>query len=252
MKKKDILFGKNTLTEALKSGSSIDQIYISKTAQAKDFKEIYELALQANIPIRKVPIEKINYILYPFYQHEKINHQGIIAFISEFEYQNIDDIYNLKLDEGKAPLFLYLDHLTDVRNFGAISRSALCFGVDAILLPSRNSVTVSADAQKTSAGALMHIPICRTENPLDTLRYFKDCGMQILGATEKSKVSFKKVDWSLPTILVLGSEGLGMHYKTLELLTEQITIPMHQDNFDSLNVSVSAGILLSESFSQRI
>jgi 23S rRNA (guanosine2251-2'-O)-methyltransferase len=252
MKKKDILFGKNTLVEALKTGSSIDQIYISKTAQAKDFKEIYELALQANVPIRKVPIEKINYILYPFYQHEKINHQGIIAFISEFEYQNIDDIYNLKLDEGKAPLFLYLDHLTDVRNFGAISRSALCFGVDAILLPSRNSVTVSADAQKTSAGALMHFPICRTENPLDTLRYFKDCGMQILGATEKSKVSFKKIDWTLPTILVLGSEGLGMHYKTLELLTEQITIPMLQDNFDSLNVSVSAGILLSEAFSQRI
>jgi 23S rRNA (guanosine2251-2'-O)-methyltransferase len=141
--------------------------------------------------------------------------------------------------------------LTDVRNFGAIARSALCFNIDAILIPNKNSVTVTADAIKTSAGALSQLPICRIDNPIEQLEYFIDCGFQIVGATEKSNQSYREIDWTLPSILVLGSEGRGISYNVIEKLTHKVTIPMDKTAFDSLNVSVSAGIILSEIFVQN-
>ena len=251
MKKKDILFGRNSIIESINSGQNIEQVYVAKNAHGEEIQKIFSICAEKNIPVRKVPIEKINYVLYPFYNDSKISHQGVVAFVSDYEYAKIEDIYLQKLDKGKHCTFIFLDNLTDVRNFGAIARSALCFNVDAILIPNKNSVTVTADAIKTSAGALSQLPICRIDNPIEQLEYFIDCGFQIVGATEKSNQSYREIDWTLPSILVLGSEGRGISYNVIEKLTHKVTIPMDKTAFDSLNVSVSAGIILSEIFVQN-
>lgn len=252
MKKKDILFGKNSIIEALKSGVTIEQILISKTSYGEEINRIFELAKASDVPVRKVPIEKINYLLYPFYGNtDKVSHQGVVATTSSFEYSKVEDIYFQKIDQGKNPVFVLLDRITDVRNFGAISRNAVCFDIDAIIIPTRNSVSVNADAIKTSSGALNMIPICRADDTIETINYLLDCGFQILGATEKSSKPMKNIDWTLPTLIVLGNENSGMSYQILEKLTDTITIEMNKEAFDSLNVSVSAGILFHSVYCHR-
>lgn len=249
MKKKDILFGKNSIVEALKNGTSIDAILISNNA--KEMGEIQALAKAADVPYKKVPIQKIEYILFPFYKHQSISHQGIVAILNEFDYSNLDDIYNFKLSEGKQPVFVYLDRMTDVGNFGAISRSALCFDIDAIIIPNKNSVTVNSQANKSSAGALSHIPVCRVDNIPEMLDYLSQCGFQLVGASEKATLSMTDIDYSLPTLIILGNENTGISLPVQKALTHHIKIPMNMERFDSLNISVSAGIIFSQIYQTR-
>ena len=249
MKKKDIIFGKNSIVEALKNGVNIDTIWISQTA--RDVGEIQQLAKANEVPIKKVPIQKIDYLIFPFYKPHEISHQGVVAILNEYDYAKLEDIYNFLIGEGKQPFFVFLDRITDVGNFGAIARSAVCFDVDAIIIPNKNSVSVNAQANKSSAGALAHIPICRVDNVWDTIDYLIQCGFQLLGATEKAKMSMDELDLNLPTLLVLGNENTGISLPVQKMLTHQIKIPMNTERFDSLNVSVAAGILFHQAYEAR-
>lgn len=249
MKKKDILFGKNAIVEALKNDTNIDTIWLSQTV--RDAQEIIQLAKQRDIPIKKVPIQKIEYLIYPFYKDMNVSHQGVVAILNEFSYSKVDDIYNFKLSEGKQPVFVLLDRITDVGNFGAIARSALCFDIDAIIIPNKNSVTVNAQANKSSAGALSHIPVCRVDNIWDCLDYLIQCGFQLVGASEKASLTIEEVDVTLPTLIILGNENTGISLPVQKMLTHQIKIPMNTERFDSLNVSVSAGILFSHIYNVK-
>lgn len=249
MKKKDIIFGKNSIVEALKNGGNIDVIWISQTA--RDVGEIMQLAKVNEVPIKKVPIQKIDYLIFPFYKPQEISHQGVVAILNEYDYAKLDDIYNFLISEGKQPFFVFLDRITDVGNFGAIARSAVCFDVDAIIIPNKNSVSVNAQANKSSAGALAHIPICRVDNVWETIDYLIQCGFQLIGATEKAKMSIDELDLNLPTLLVLGNENTGISLPVQKMLTHQIRIPMNTDRFDSLNVSVAAGILFHQAYEAR-
>ncbi len=249
MKKKDIIFGKNSIVEALKNGVNIDTIWISQTA--RDVGEIQQLAKANEVPIKKVPIQKIDYLIFPFYKPHEISYQGVVAILNEYDYAKLEDIYNFLMGEGKQPFFVFLDKITDVGNFGAIARSAVCFDVDAIIIPNKNSVSVNAQANKSSAGALAHIPICRVDNVWDTIDYLIQCGFQLLGATEKAKMSMDELDLNLPTLLVLGNENTGISLPVQKMLTHQIKIPMNTERFDSLNVSVAAGILFHQAYEAR-
>lgn len=249
MKKKDILFGKNSIVEALKNGVNIDTIWLSQTA--RDMGEIQLLAKKMEVPIKKVPIQKIEYLIFPFYKSREVAHQGVVAILNEFSYSKIDDIYQFLLDQGKSPFFVLLDRITDVGNFGAIARSAVCFDIDAIIIPNKNSVSVNAQANKASAGALSHLPICRVDNIWDTLDYMIQCGFQLIGATEKGQKVLEEIDLSLPTLLVLGNENTGISLPVQKMLNHQIKIPMNIERFDSLNVSVAAGILFQKVYESR-
>ena len=250
MKKKDIIFGKNAVAEALMNGASIDIVWISQ--QTKDTGEIQKLCKEREIPIKKVPVQKIEYLIYPFYRDQDVSHQGVVAIVNEFEYSRIEDIYDFIISEGKAPLFVLLDRITDVGNFGAIARSAVCFDVDAIIIPNRNSVSVNPQAIKSSAGALTQIPICRVDNVWEAVDYLVQCGFQIIGSSEKAKDGIETIDVSLPTLLVLGNENTGISLPMQKVLTHQVKINMNSEKFDSLNVSVSAGILFHQFYQQRI
>ncbi len=249
MKKKDIIFGKNAIVEALKNGSAVDTVWISQ--QSKDVGEIMRLCKELNVPTKKVPIQKIEYLIYPFYKDQNVSHQGVVAILNEFEYSRVEDIYDFIISEGKRPVFALLDRITDVGNFGAIARSAVCFDIDAIIIPNRNSVSVNAQAIKSSAGALSQIPICRVDSVWEALDYLMQCGCQVIGASEKGQDTLADIDTTLPTLLVLGNENTGISLPMQKMLTQQIKINMNTEKFDSLNVSVSAGILFHHFYNQK-
>jgi 23S rRNA (guanosine2251-2'-O)-methyltransferase len=250
MKKKDIIFGKNAVIEAIKSGATIDTVWISQ--QTKDTGEIQRLCKECDIPTKKVPSQKIDYLIYPFYKDQNVSHQGVVAIINEFEYSRIDDIYNFLIEQGRQPVFVLLDRITDVGNFGAIARSAVCFDMDAIIIPNRNSVSVNAQAVKASAGALSQIPICRVDNVWEALDYLVQCGFQVIGSSEKAQAGLEQIDVNLPTVLVLGNENTGISLPMQKVLTQSVKINMNSERFDSLNVSVSAGILFHHFFQKRV
>jgi 23S rRNA (guanosine2251-2'-O)-methyltransferase len=178
------------------------------------------------------------------------NHQGVIAQVAPIQYQEIDPILNQLFEQGEVPLFLILDRLTDVRNFGAIARTAECTGVHAIIIPDKDSVSVTGDAIKTSAGALNKIPVCRVNDLNSTIHYLKESGVQIAVSTEKTTNLIYEADFTVPLAVVMGSEENGVSMKILAEADIKAKIPM-VGSIDSLNVSVSAGIMLYEITRQR-
>ena len=193
--------------------------------------------------MQRVPVERINRIT-------KKNHQGVIAFISPITYQRTEDIVPFLFEQSKNPLLIMLDGLTDVRNFGAIARTCECAGVDAIIIPNKNSVSVNADAIKTSAGALHTLPVCREANLRNTIKFLKDSGFKIIAATEKGDYDYTKADYEGPTCIIMGAEDTGVSYDNLALCDEWVKIPM-LGTIESLNVSVAAGVLIYEAIKQR-
>ena len=174
----------------------------------------------------------------------------MIAFVSAVEYARVDTLVPTLYEEGKNPFLVLLDGITDVRNFGSIARTCDCAGVDAIILPSHNSVTVNADAVKTSAGALHTLPVCREKNITETLRYLKESGIKIVCATEKGKIQYTKSDYTSPVCIVMGAEDTGIPVEHLRMCDEWVSIPQF-GNIESLNVSVATGVLLYEAVRQR-
>ena len=201
------------------------------------------LVKDMHIPIQRVPVERIN-------RMTKKNHQGVVAFISPIAYQSVEQLVPTLFEEGKNPLFIMLDGITDVRNFGAIARTCDCAGVDAIIIPSKNSVSVNADAIKTSVGALHTIPVCRETNLTTTIKYLKACGFNIIAATEKGDYDYTKANYTLPTCIIMGAEDKGVAYEHLSLCDEWIKIPLY-GSIESLNVSVAAGVVIYEAIKQR-
>ncbi|HIZ04896.1 MAG TPA: 23S rRNA (guanosine(2251)-2'-O)-methyltransferase RlmB [Candidatus Phocaeicola gallistercoris] len=241
--KNEMIFGIRAVIEAIQAGKEIDKIIIKKDIQSELSKELLTVVKDMHIPIQRVPVERIN-------RMTQKNHQGVVAFISPIAYQSVEQLVPTLFEEGKNPLFIMLDGITDVRNFGAIARTCECAGVDAIIIPSKNSVSVNADAIKTSAGALHTIPVCRETNLTTTIKYLKACGFNIIAATEKGDYDYTKANYTLPTCIIMGAEDKGVAYEHLALCDEWIKIPLY-GSIESLNVSVAAGVVIYEAIKQR-
>ncbi|MGN0066950.1 MAG: 23S rRNA (guanosine(2251)-2'-O)-methyltransferase RlmB [Bacteroides sp.] len=239
----EMIFGVRAVIEALQAGKEIDKILIKRDIQSDLSKELFAALKGTTIPVQRVPIERLNRIT-------KKNHQGVVAFISPVTYQLTEQLVPFLFEEGKNPFFIMLDGVTDVRNFGAIARTCECAGVDALIIPNRDSVSVNADAIKTSAGALHKLPVCRELNLTATLRYLKESGFRIIAATEKGDYNYTEADYSGPLCIIMGAEDKGVSYDNLALCDEWVKIPM-RGTIESLNVSVAAGILIYEAIRGR-
>ena len=238
-----MIFGVRAVIEAIEAGKDIDKILVKRDIQSELSKELFTALKDKFIPVQRVPVEKINRIT-------RKNHQGVVAFISAVTYQKTEDIVPFLFEQGKTPLLVMLDGVTDVRNFGAIARTCECAGVDAIIIPSKNSVSVNADAMKTSAGALHTLPVCREHSLLSTIKFLKESGFKIVAATEKGDYDYTKANYQDPVCIIMGAEDTGIPYEHLSQCDEWIKIPL-LGHISSLNVSVAAGILIYEAVKQR-
>nr|WP_320038986.1 23S rRNA (guanosine(2251)-2'-O)-methyltransferase RlmB [uncultured Bacteroides sp.] len=243
MEKNEMIFGVRAVIEAIEAGKEIDKILVKKDIQSDLSKELFAAVKGTNIFVQRVPVERINRITTK-------NHQGVIAFVSAVTYYKVEDIVPTLFEEGKVPFFVMLDGVTDVRNFGAIARTCDCAGVDAIIIPSRNSVSVNADAMKTSAGALHTLPVCKEQSLTTAIKYLKDSGFKIVAATEKGDYDYTKANYKDPLCIIMGAEDTGVSYDHLALCDEWIKIPLF-GKIESLNVSVAAGVLIYEAVKQR-
>lgn len=238
-----MIFGVRAVIEAIEAGKEIDKILVKKDIQSDLSKELFAAVKGTNIFVQRVPVERINRITTK-------NHQGVLAFVSAVTYYKVEDVVPTLFEEGKVPFFVMLDGVTDVRNFGAIARTCDCAGVDAIIIPSRNSVSVNADAMKTSAGALHTLPVCKEQSLTTAIKYLKDSGFKIVAATEKGDYDYTKANYKDPLCIVMGAEDTGVSYDHLALCDEWIKIPLF-GKIESLNVSVAAGVLIYEAVKQR-
>ena len=243
MKEDNHIFGIHAVIEAIKAGKEIDKILIQRGLAGQLFNELRKVLQGTEIPYQMVPPEKINRIT-------KKNHQGVIAFVCEIEYFKAEDILHKVFTEGRIPLVLLLDKVTDVRNFGAIARSAECAGVDMIIVPQRGSAQLNGDAIKTSAGALFKIPVCRHDNFMQTVKYLQESGLQLVCCTEKTKEDIYTPDYTVPTVIIMGSEEDGVRNEIIRIADHLAKIPMYGE-IESLNVSVATGIILYEAVRQR-
>ena len=240
----NLIFGTRAVIEAVNAGKEIDKIIIQKGLSNQLYSELRKAIKDLDIPIQIVPPEKINRITSK-------NHQGVLAFIAQVTYYEVEDLLATVFEKGKTPLVLILDRVTDVRNFGAIARSADCSGVDFIVIPSRGAAQINADAVKTSAGALNRMKVCRVDNLKSTIDYLKEYGLQIVSCHEKTESYYFNADLTKPTAIIMGSEENGISNEYLKRSDIQVKIPM-VGNIASLNVSVAAGIILFEAIRQRL
>lgn len=231
------------VAEAIESGKSIDKILIRKEIGGEQGKELLALAREYGVLVQRVPVEKLNRITMK-------NHQGVIALMSPVRYHRLDNLLPGLYEEGKTPLLMCLDGVTDTRNFGAIGRTADCAGFDGIVIPERNSASVTPDAMKTSAGGLLYIPVCRERDMLTAVRLLRDSGVKIVGATEKGAVPYTDIDYTVPVAIVMGNEEHGISDEVLRNCDELAAIPI-AGHIGSLNVSVAAGVMMYEAVRQR-
>jgi len=240
---KNYIFGIRAIIEAVEAGKTIDKLFIQKGLHNDLFAELWKLVREKRINYKHVPLEKINRLT-------RKNHQGVFAFISPIDFHNIEDVIPKLYEEGKNPLVLVLDRITDVRNFGAIARTAECAGVDTILIPEQNAAAINADAIKTSAGALHKVTVCRTWNLKLALQFMKESGIQLISCTEKTQDDMYKPDYTTPTAIIIGSEEDGVSPEFLKMCDARAKIPMN-GKIASLNVSVATGVILYEALRQR-
>ncbi len=240
----NLIFGTRAVIEAVNAGKEIDKIIIQKGLSNQLYSELRKAIKDLDIPIQIVPPEKINRITGK-------NHQGVLAFLAQITYYETEELLGQVFEKGKVPLVLILDRVTDVRNFGAIARSADCAGVDFIVIPSRGAAQINADAVKTSAGALNRMPVCREDNLKNIIEYLKESGLQIIACHEKTDNYHFNADLTKPTAIIMGSEENGISSEYLKRSDMQVKIPM-VGNIASLNVSVATGIILFEAVKQRL
>ncbi|MBS6268809.1 MAG: 23S rRNA (guanosine(2251)-2'-O)-methyltransferase RlmB [Tannerella sp.] len=244
MERNEMIFGIRAVIEAVESGKDIDKILIKKDLQSDLAQELFAAVRGRNIVVQKVPIEKIN-------RMSRKNHQGVLAFIAAVAYQRLDDIVPGLYEDGKNPFIILLDGVTDVRNFGAIARTCECAGVNAIVIPERGSVSVNADAVKTSAGALLHLPVCRESSVFEAVRFLKNSGFRVIAASEKAVVNYTNIDYTVPVAIVMGAEDTGVSKEVLRLCDDMVALPQ-MGVIGSLNVSVAAGVMMYEVVRQRM
>ncbi|MBM3402316.1 MAG: 23S rRNA (guanosine(2251)-2'-O)-methyltransferase RlmB [Bacteroidetes bacterium] len=238
-----MVFGIRAITEAIKSGKEIENLYLQRGISGGLVLELRALIHEKEIGFQLVPLEKLNRLTPK-------NHQGAVAFISPISYEKIENIIPAIYERGEVPLVLMLDGITDVRNFGAIARTAECAGVHALIVPAKGSAQVNPDAIKTSAGALYKIPVCRHDSLFKTAKFLQDSGLQLVACTEKTNEYLYQPDYTVPTAIIMGSEESGISSELIRIADYLAKIPMYGE-IESLNVSVSAGIMLYEAIRQK-
>ncbi|WP_317173615.1 23S rRNA (guanosine(2251)-2'-O)-methyltransferase RlmB [Hymenobacter montanus] len=241
----DMLFGLRPILEALSAGRTLEKIFLLRGTKNSLVTDISTAARAAGIPVQMVPGEKLDSLT-------RKNHQGAVAFVSPIDYAPLDEIVSSLFEEGKVPFLLLLDRITDVRNFGAIARTAECLGVQAIVVPGRGAAQINGDALKTSAGALNLLPVCRESNLHETVRFLQQSGVTVVACTEKAEQEIGVVnnDFTGPVAVLMGSEEDGISPELLRLADVKLKVPM-AGQIQSLNVSVAAGIMLFEVARQR-
>jgi 23S rRNA (guanosine2251-2'-O)-methyltransferase len=243
MNKQNTIFGIYPVLEAFKAGTEIDKIYIQKGFNNDKLQEIVAKASESNTTVQEVPIQKLNKLT-------KGNHQGVVAISSPIHFVSIEKLVEETLQKDKPALFLILDQITDVRNFGAIVRTAECVGANGIIIPKTGAAPVSGDMVKTSAGAIFNVPICKVDHIKDAVYYLQGSGIKVVAATEKSNDSLYQSELSGPLALIMGSEGKGVTPSVLKLVDDKIALPL-MGKINSLNVSVACGAFLYEIIRQR-
>jgi len=243
MNREDYIFGTRAVIEAIKNGRNIERVLIKKGLDNSLFTELFQLVKDNNIPFQFVPVEKINRVT-------RKNHQGIVAYISAVEYSNLEALVPGLFEAGVDPLILILDQVTDVRNFGAIVRTAECAGVHAVVIPEKGMAQIGADAVKTSAGALHSVPVCKVKSLQAAIQFLKNSGIRIIAATEKATQLYTQSEMNTPLAIIMGSEDVGISPAIIQLTDEQVKIPLF-GKIESLNVSVAAGLMIYEAIRQR-
>ena len=243
MAKSNMIFGIHPLLEALEAGREIDKLMMRRGLRTEESARILALSRERSVPVQFVPEERLGRLT-------QRQHQGVIAFISEIEYTPLEELVARVYEEGRAPFIVLLDGLTDVRNFGAIARTAECAGVDALVIPERGSVSVTADAVKTSAGALHRIPVCRVSSIAAAVGLLQSSGVRVVAASEKAEERYTETALQLPLGLVMGAEDHGVSTDVLRMADSITRIPQ-VGAIGSLNVSVAAGILIYEAVRQE-
>lgn len=238
-----IIFGLHAVMEAAEAGKDLDKVLVRKGSGSELHKKMLTLLRKHQIPVQYVPVEKLNRITGK-------NHQGAIAYLSEISYTDISAVLPMVYERGEDPLILMLDGVSDVRNFGAIARSAECAGVHAIIIPESGNAAINADAIKTSAGALHRIPVCREKSLATSLAFLKESGLTVFAATEKAKETLYATEMKGPSIIIMGGEERGISNELLKDADYWVAIPM-RGSISSLNVSVAAGIIMFEVQRQR-
>ncbi len=242
--KTQYIYGIHAVLEAIEAGKDIDKIFLSKTLNDETAREISDKARQLRVPVQRVPVQKIDRIT-------RRNHQGVLAMMAAVTYYRVEDLVPQLFDEGENPFIVVLDGVTDVRNFGAVARTCECAGVSAIVIPDRESVSVNADAVKTSAGALNYLPVCREHNLVNAIKLLRDSGFKIVGTSDKQQLPYTQADYTGPVAIVLGAEDKGISPDIMKLCDTQVLIPEF-GHINSLNVSVAGGIMIYEVVRQRL
>ncbi len=242
--KTQYIYGIHAVTEAIEAGKDIDKIFLSKTLNNDTAQEIINRAKALQVPVQRVPVQKIDRIT-------RRNHQGVLAMMAAVTYYHVEDLVPQLFDDGENPFIVVLDGVTDVRNFGAVARTCECAGVSAIVIPDRESVSVNADAIKTSAGALNHLPVCREHNLVNAVKMLRDSGFKIVGTSDKNSMPYTQGDYTGPVAIVLGAEDKGISPEIMKLCDTRVLIPEF-GHINSLNVSVAGGIMIYEVVRQRL
>jgi len=238
-----MIFGLRPVMEAVNAGREISKVLLRKGLEGDMYSELTLMMRKHDIPSQVVPVEKLNRVT-------RKNHQGVIAFVSPVEYSRIENLVPSLFEKGENPFIVVCEGVTDTRNVGAIARSAECAGAHAILLPVKGSALISADAVKTSAGALNHLAVCRTDNLKSTLVFLKNCGLKIIAATEKARDIYYQADLTGPAALLLGAEDTGISAEYLRMADVAVKIPV-KGQVASLNVSAAAAVLMYEMVKQN-
>jgi 23S rRNA (guanosine2251-2'-O)-methyltransferase len=238
MEKTDMIYGTRAVIEAIVAGKEIEKIMVQSGLSNDLIKELISVARAHEVPFTFVPAEKLKRL-------STKNHQGVICVLSSVSYASLENIIHAVFSEGREPFFLLLDRVTDVRNFGAIARTAECAGIDAIVIGEKGNAPITSDAMKTSAGALNHVPVCRERDLKKTIKFLQESGLQVVACTEKASKTIYEIEFKGPTALILGSEEDGIADALLREVDELAKIPM-KGKIGSLNVSVAAGVAIYE------
>lgn len=243
-KKEDFVFGLRPVIEAIEAGKTIDKVFIQNGLQGSIYADLKVLLAKNKLRPNYVPIEKLN-------RFTRKNHQGIVAFISDIPFYKIENLLPQLFEEGKTPFLLMLDRLTDVRNFGAICRTAECVGIDAVIIPEKGAAPINSDAIKTSAGALYNIKICKEKNLAHTVDFLQQSGVQVFASTEKAQKLIYELDFTEPCAIVMGNEETGISKEVMHHSDEKMKLPI-EGKTQSLNVSVACGAIMYEAMRQKL
>ncbi len=243
MKDSNLVYGMRPVIEAIASGKVIDKVIIQQGLKGELVPELRKVMTENGVPFQYAPVEKLNRLV-------RGNHQGIVCFISPIEFQPVENLLLSVYERGETPLFVILDRVTDVRNMGAIARTAACAGAHGLIIPEKGGAAINSDAMKASAGALSILPVHRSVNLKNTIDYLKESGLRIVAASEKGTKSYYEVDLTGPMAVIMGSEEDGVSGEYLRRCDDVVKIPM-RGTIESLNVSVAAGILLFEVVKQQ-